>query len=196
MMDRQATIQDKHQKIDFLNKMLSGAYKEKFKALDTIAESVVQFGGKNDPLKIDYEKIQELKEHYVQQEQEDYQPVPVPQQKYIPRPLGTGKPMPTVSPDQISALLGGKLNEARKVGPEQPTAPIRKNNTQPMQPLYEGIDVNAVKKQIREEVIRELVEDKEVRNEIMETILYELFGKDRMKKLLREVLNEAKAVKK
>jgi hypothetical protein len=196
MMDRQSTIQDKNQKIDFLNKMLSGAYKEKFKALDTIVESATQFGGKNDPIKIDYDKINNLKEQYVHGHQEQEEQIVIPQQKYIPRPLGTGRPLPSVSQDQISALLGGKLTEARKAQSIPPTAPVRTTNAQPQYLKEEFVDNTLLKKQLKEELIREMVQDKDVRNEIMETILYELFGKDRMKKLLREVLNEAKVAKK
>ncbi len=126
------------------------------------------------------------------------------------------------SPDQINALLTKGAKAARNIpaSTQQPQASeilredtheqsegtdrinaLLNGNHQPS-PKYEAQNAPQYnsepldKKLLREEFIKEMATDKEVRLEIMEMVVFELLGKDRVKRLIREILTEAKEAKK
>ena len=164
----------------------------------------------NGTVNLDKKKLQVINEELVK-------PKPIKEVfELTRRTSSSGVGLKSTSPDQINALLSKGVKGARSIPQStQTTTPV-------VQPLMESEDsestdrINALlngeqqssptqyyttentdgKKYLREEFIREMVADKDVRLEIMEMVVFELLGKDRIKRLLREILTEAKNVKK
>lgn len=126
------------------------------------------------------------------------------------RTSSSGVGLKTPSPDQINALLTKGVKGARSLPqsstqttaqPVQLSESVGSDETDHINNVLNGqsdyqSEIFDGKKQLREEFIKEMVADKDVRLEVMEMVIFELLGKDRIKRLLREILTEAKNVKK
>lgn len=206
-MGRELTMTEKQEKIDKLNFIMSGGKKKEYQIMDqALNEARSSANGKADSntfssiAEVVKEKIQEIipQDNYQinEQHQERYEAPKINQ--WNGKISNTvSRAMPTVSDEQINALLSGK--KPFKNAP-QPKQILNENRFEPQ--LAQNFNINEFKAQIIEEIKEEfktqVIEDlkKTIKEDVLEMIVYEMFSKDRMKKIFLEVMKEAKAVKK
>jgi hypothetical protein len=132
-------------------------------------------------VKLDKNKISEFKE------KESFTPN---KQKTILEAIAstskkTGRDLKAVSSDEINMLLNGGIKAVR----ENKVTPLLEKNNVEMEQYEENNNQNSYD-EIKNKILSDLINDKDLKNEIIETILYELFSKERIKKILKEIIAE------
>lgn len=187
----QITEEEKQRRIAKLGSYLNVAG-ERMKIIEEVTKTakVDVVNGEID-VKIDKNKLSKINESKSIQ--------PTPKKSLIETIASVGKSsnrdLKSVTSEQINLLLNGGVKAVHETIKKQNQEMFVSKPKEILNEQEETVKYEDSYERVKEQIISDLVNDKDIKNEVVETILYELFSKERIKKILKEILSERQVKK-